>query len=184
MSGAFVAIVGPSGSGKDAIIRTARQSLAGARDVVFPRRCITRPDGPGEVHIPYTEAEFAEAEATGRFALSWRAHGLSYGIPTGVRDVVLAGAVAVQNVSRETLPRLADVFGRAYSVRVSVPEAVRLERILARGREDSDAAASRLRRQDPTPDYPVDLDILNDGSLDDAAAELVALIEGIRASAS
>jgi ribose 1,5-bisphosphokinase len=67
-----VLVVGPSGAGKDTVLAYARQHLAGYEHVVFPRRVITRPPGPGEDYESVTEAEFA----TRRFALSWAAHGL------------------------------------------------------------------------------------------------------------
>lgn len=77
--GAFIAVVGASGAGKDALLSYARKR-AGAR-ARFPRRAITRPPGPGEDRDPVTEAQFAAARERGAFALCWRAHGLWYGIP-------------------------------------------------------------------------------------------------------
>lgn len=42
-NGVFVAVVGPSGAGKDTIIDYARNSFAGTEAVEFVRRVITRP---------------------------------------------------------------------------------------------------------------------------------------------
>ena len=80
--GAFVAVVGASGVGKDALLSYARER-SGPR-VGFPRRTITRPPGPGEDHDPVTEEQFALARDDGAFALCWQAHGLRYGIPGSV----------------------------------------------------------------------------------------------------
>jgi len=41
-NGAFVAVVGPSGAGKDTLIAHARDALAGEPQVEFVRRVITR----------------------------------------------------------------------------------------------------------------------------------------------
>ena len=41
--GVFVAVVGPSGAGKDTLIAYARAALAGDGTVEFARRVITRP---------------------------------------------------------------------------------------------------------------------------------------------
>lgn len=184
MTGAFVAVVGASGAGKDSIIAAARSALHDRCDVRFPRRSITRPDGPGERHEPMTEEAFAAAaESRGAFALTWRAHGLAYGLPIDTRDAVGAGAIVVANVSRATLGRLGAVFDRTLVVRVSVADDVRLARILARGREDAVAASTRAARPDPAPAHPVDLEIVNDRSLAEAGALLTGFLQGVRAHA-
>lgn len=180
MTGAFVAVVGPSGSGKDSIIEWARAALEGHDGVVFPRRRITRPTGAGEDHDPASRGEFEAAERCGEFALTWRAHGLAYGIPADVFDVVEADGIVVVNVSRSVLERLPSLFGNLRVVRVTVSEGVRLARIVARGREDEAAAAARVARPDPSPDHPVDLEIINDGALKEAGAALAEFLARVR----
>lgn len=179
MSGAFVAVVGASGTGKDSILEHTRAALAGAGGIVFPQRQITRPAGPGEDHLPLSAEEFAAAELSGAFALSWRAHGLCYGIPAEVFEAVGAGGVVVANVSRAVLCQLPELFPEVRVVRVSVSDSVRLERILARGREDAPAAAARVARADPAPEHPVDLEIVNDGTLEQASAALLAFLDAV-----
>lgn len=183
MSGTFVAVVGPSGSGKDSVIDAARAALAGHDKIVFPRRWITRPAGAGEDHVPIEHDGFDAAERRGEFALSWRAHGLAYGIPSEVERIAGAGGVVVANVSRGVLEQLPERFPSARVVRVTVSEDVRLARIVARGREDPAAAAARAARPDPAPDHPVDLEIVNDGTLEQAAATLIGFLAGVAAAA-
>jgi ribose 1,5-bisphosphokinase len=58
-NGAFVAVVGPSGAGKDTLIAHARSALAGEPQIDFVRRVITRPsDGQTEDHDTLADAEF------------------------------------------------------------------------------------------------------------------------------
>ncbi|WP_202814108.1 phosphonate metabolism protein/1,5-bisphosphokinase (PRPP-forming) PhnN [Arthrobacter alpinus] len=183
MSGAFVAIVGPSGSGKDSIIDHARLAVAERGGIIFPQRQITRPSGAGEDHQPVSEGEFEEAKDRGEFALTWRAHGLGYGIPAHVFGAVDAGHVVVANLSRGVLKYLPGLFANVHVVRVSVSDEVRLARIIARGREDQNAAASRMARPDPAPDQPADLEIVNDGTLAEASGKLVEFLIGVLATA-
>lgn len=179
MTGTLVVVVGPSGSGKDSIIERTRAALEGRSGIVFPRRRVTRPAGAGEDHVPVSEGDFDAAERRGEFALTWRAHGLAYGIPAHIFDVVEAGGIVVANVSRDVLERLPSLFGDVRVVRVTASRDVRMARIRSRGREDDAAAAARVARPDPAPDHPVDLEIVNDGTLEDASATLLELLATI-----
>ncbi len=65
-NGAFVAVVGPSGAGKDTLIAHAKAALADEPQVDFVRRVITRlSDGETEDHDTLADAEFLEALADG-----------------------------------------------------------------------------------------------------------------------
>lgn len=173
MSGAFVAVVGASGVGKDSVIGAARGYLAERSGVfTFPRRFVTRPVGPGEDHVPVSEADFERIERDGGFALSWRAHGLAYGVPVEVIATVRGGGVVVVNVSRSVLRGLTERFEHSAVVRVSVSDEVRRARIAGRGREAAADIHARMNRADPAPDCAVDLEIINDGAIEDSGRAL------------
>lgn len=182
--GTFVAVVGPSGVGKDTLLDYARARTAPAEagGPLFVRRAITRPAGPGETHQPISEAEFALAQDVGGYAISWRAHGLGYGLPTAVNDAVGAGRLVVANVSRGVLGILAEAFDDLRVVRVSVSPQVQAKRLLARGREDSESIAARIARADPDPSAPVDLEIVNDSTVEEAGRLLVVFLRQIAAA--
>jgi ribose 1,5-bisphosphokinase len=173
--GAFVAVVGASGVGKDALLAHARER-SGAL-VRFPRRAITRPPGPGEDHEPMTEDQFTRALGQGAFAMWWRAHGLSYGIPAWVDGEVRDGLVVVANVSRSVIDELDARYQRLVVVRVTVSEEVRAQRLRARRREPAPGIGQRLARPDPAPGHRVDAVIQNDGSLTDGGAQLLGIIQ-------
>ena len=97
--GCFVAVVGPSGAGKDTLINFARERLAGDARFVFARRVVTRPaDAGSEVHDSFGAAEFDAALAAGAFGLNWSAHGLRYGLPIGLDDDIAAGRTVIANL--------------------------------------------------------------------------------------
>lgn len=172
--GAFVAVVGASGVGKDALMSYARERLG---DVAhFPRRVITRPAGAGEDFDSVDEQAFADAVRDGGFAMSWRAHGLGYGIPAAVDHHVRAGRAIVANVSRTVLDALGARYERFIVVRISVSDEVREPRLHARQRESAAEIAQRLVRADPAPDFPVDAEIRNDGTLEEGGEQLLQLI--------
>jgi ribose 1,5-bisphosphokinase len=172
--GAFVAVVGASGAGKDALLSYARERADSfAR---FPRRAITRPPGPGEDHDPVTEDQFATARGRGAFAVYWRAHGLCYGLPASVDAEVRGGLVVVANVSRGVLDELDARYQRVVVVHVTVAEEVRAQRLRARRREPELGIGQRLARLDPAPGHRVDAVIQNDGSLAEGGTQLLRII--------
>ena len=178
--GAFVAVVGASGVGKDALLSFARERCGELTH--FPRRAITRPPGPGEEHTPLSEAEFADARERGAFAAWWHAHGLDYGIPVSADAAIGAGRVVVVNVSRGVLDALRKRYERLVVVRVTVSDQVRAQRLQARSRESADAIAARLSRADPAPHHPVDHEIRNDTTVADGAARLMDIIASAQAA--
>ncbi|MEM7423408.1 MAG: phosphonate metabolism protein/1,5-bisphosphokinase (PRPP-forming) PhnN, partial [Pseudomonadota bacterium] len=97
-AGTFVAVVGPSGAGKDTLIDAA---LAHRPDIRGARRSITRPPAPGtEAFDSISDAGFDAAVAEGAFVLHWEAHGLRYGIPSAAQDTLRGGAHVLANLSR------------------------------------------------------------------------------------
>lgn len=179
--GPFVAVVGASGVGKDALLGAAR--ARSGPDAHFPRRAITRPPGPGEDFDAVGEEEFAAAAARGEYAVTWRAHGLSYGIPATADDAVRAGVAVVANVSRSMLDVLQARYARLVVVRITVADDVREARLRERGREPADDIARRLARRDPAPDRVADHEVRNHGTVAEGGEALLAAIRAARASA-
>jgi len=172
----LVLIVGSSGAGKDTLLDAARDALAGDPRVVFARRCITRPaDAGGEAHEAMDEAAFGTRRAAGGFALWWRAHGLSYGIPATVEADLAAGRVVIASVSRAVIAEAA----RRYPVRVveiTAPPAVLASRLAKRRREDADGITERLARHVALPDGVEVARVMNDGSVEQGTARLLDAI--------
>ena len=131
-AGLFVAIVGPSGAGKDALIRGLAARLGEADGVFYARRVVTRPADAFEDHDTLAEADFAAARAAGRFALAWRAHGLSYGVPREIEARLAAGHAVVCNVSRAMVAEVRRLYSPNLIVlvtgKVKVPRLRRIER--------------------------------------------------------
>jgi ribose 1,5-bisphosphokinase len=159
--GTFVAVVGPSGSGKDTLIRAA---LARRPDLAAARRVISRPpDDATEVFESVTEAEFALARVEGRFALDWRAHGLSYAIPASVERDLLAGRHVLANLSRQAIAAARARFQPFLALAVTAPAEVLARRLRARGREDAAAIAERLDRAGHAPAAGADMVVVDNG---------------------
>lgn len=174
-AGGFVFVVGPSGAGKDSLIAFARGAFAGDERILFPRRIVTRASSEHEDHDSLDEAGFANAEAAGSFALTWRAHGLGYAIPKSARDAAEAGRIAVCNISRRVIPWTRVHLPNVAVVEVTAPAEILAARLAGRARlEDGDLAARLARSLEVWT--PVDASIVNDRSIDEAGCELVTFI--------
>ncbi|MBA1155398.1 phosphonate metabolism protein/1,5-bisphosphokinase (PRPP-forming) PhnN [Microvirga mediterraneensis] len=145
--GLFVAIVGPSGAGKDTLLRAVADDVYDHPGIIFVRRVITRlSDGITEDHDTMTPEEFEAGRAAGLFCLSWRAHGLSYGLPRSALNDVNQGNTVVANVSRTALAEAVRTFDRVAVVEITADPEILIERIIARGRESADEARARIAR--------------------------------------
>lgn len=175
--GVLVAVVGPSGVGKDAIMTAAARHPALDSRVRFARRVVTRVAlVASEDHDSLDETGFARAEAAGAFALTWTAHGLRYALPRSVASDVAAGLTVAANLSRRSLGDARVAFGRLCIVEVTARREILLARLAARGRESEDTVRARLLREAPVvvpeaTEYHMLLD--NSGALDVAAGALV-----------
>lgn len=170
----LVLVVGPSGAGKDTLLTMAREALAGDVRFRFVRRVITRPaEAGGEDHEAVSDSEFAVR----RFALSWEAHGLRYGIPADVADDIGRGVVVVANVSRSIIADAAARFP-VRVIEVTAPADVLAARLSARGREAAADVAQRLARRVALPDGIDAVTIVNDSRPQAGAEQLLAHLSG------
>lgn len=172
----LVYVMGPSGAGKDSVLRHARASAPAK--VWFAHRYITRPaDDPSENHVALTEAEFSARRDGGGFALDWESHGWRYGIGIEINAWMASGATVVVNGSRAALPAALARFPALLPVLLTAPEEVRRARLGQRGRESAEAVDARLRHLDDfAADHPRLVTIVNDGTLEEAAHRFLAAI--------
>lgn len=175
--GALVAVVGPSGSGKDTLLRRARAYFSGNPAIVFPRRAITRAAGDdNEDHLPVSSEAFAHLRGNGAFALDWDAHGLRYGIPASIDKDIAAGRVVVVNLSRSVIPLARSRYSNVVAVAIAIDQETMRQRLIARGRETREEIEMRINRMDFSPPEGFDCVIDNTGPLEESAGRLCALI--------
>ena len=177
MSGTLIAVCGPSGAGKDTVLRLVRASLATQGCVVFARRIITRAAGEDEDNESVTGESFARSLREGAFLLHWQAHGLSYALPVHVLDQLRAGTSVIANVSRGALAALRRLGVPLRIVEITASPGVLASRLAQRGREDGTGQAARLARNALyAGETYADHTIINDGVPEAAAAELTGLL--------
>jgi len=177
-AGLLVLVVGPSGAGKDTLLDGARRVLGEDDRFVFARREITRPaSAGGEEHTEIDEATFAGREASGGYALSWRANGLAYGIPVQIAGDLAFGRTVVLNGSRAIVDQARSRFEVIRVILVDADRHILAQRLEQRGRETALEIAARLER---APDLDLTGDdvvvVRNNGTPADGVSALVAAL--------
>ena len=170
----LIVVVGPSGAGKDSVLRGWRVALAplGVQAPAFAQRVITRASDATESHEAVTAGDFAGMRSQGLLATWWHAHGLDYGARWRQLDPLAAGGWVVLNGSRAHLPALRAQAPGLRVVEIGAPADVLAQRLAARAREDAAARDSRLARAVPMA-VDADLALINDGELQHCVDRLV-----------
>lgn len=177
--GRLIAVVGPSGVGKDSVMA----GMAAARpDLRLVRRTITRaPDLGGEDYVSATPEEFAAAVRASAFCVHWSAHGLCYGIPADVVRDTQNGTDCLANFSRGALLVAKGQFPDLLVLSITASPQTLARRLRARGREtEADIAARIARAAKPLPDGLRVATISNDGPLAETVAQALRAIHPAR----
>ena len=182
MTGALVYTMGPSGAGKDTLLRAAREILEG-HGFAFANRYITRPlVADDEIFVPLSRAAFAERKAANLFAFDWRARDVDYAIGREIELWRAAGLTVVVSGSRAHFAAGDPGKVGAIPMLIDATHAVLAARLAARGREPAAEIEARLARGAAFEgDIPGAIRIDNSGALADAVAAFVDALKTIRA---
>jgi ribose 1,5-bisphosphokinase len=177
--GRFILVVGPSGAGKDTLLGLARAACVEDHGVVFPRRVVTREASAFEDNEQVRFETFRQARAGGGFAVHWEAHGHGYGLARAIEDELRAGRTVVANVSRTVIEAVRRAYANVTVVSITAPPEILQRRLAARARGSDGQIEDRLNRTVDDPAAVPDLTIINIGSAEHHARELVRIIKGV-----
>jgi len=176
--GRLVLVVGPSGAGKDTLLRLAKAACVDDENIVFPRRMITRESSASEDNEEVSAGTFTDALARNEFAMHWEAHGHCYALPRAIDDEIRAGRTVVVNVSRTVVAAARRGYAGVVVVCVTAPPNVLAERLAMRGRGSDGRIEHRLHRTVEDAAAAPDITIVNTASPDYHARRLIRIIKG------
>lgn len=141
-----ILIVGPSGSGKDTLLRHARETLASQHGFNFSKRYITRPPDSNEDNYYVDHLAFEQLRRGGFFLSTWQAHNNLYGIPYHIFTTNEASSAIVCSISRTAIGDFEKVYTNSITINVTVNDEKLRERLTKRGREDELSISRRIQR--------------------------------------
>jgi ribose 1,5-bisphosphokinase len=178
--GRLVLVVGPSGAGKDTLLGLARAACAEDRNIVFPRRVVTREASAFEDNAHVSHDAFERALAEDAYAMHWEAHGHRYGLPRSIDEEIRAGRTVIVNVSRTVIGAMRRAYADVVVVSITAPPLVLAERIAMRSRGSDGRIEQRLGRTVEDAAALPDVTIMNVSSAEYHARQLVRIIKGER----
>jgi ribose 1,5-bisphosphokinase len=173
-------LIGPSGAGKDSVIRCCRPLLTEVDRCFVAHRYITRPpELRGENHIWLSDHEFDKRRNLGAFAMHWEANGYRYGTGCEIDSWLDQGINVLVNGSRAYLPKALQAYHhRLVPILLHVEMESLRSRLIERGRESAVEIEERIQRarlQEDKLDRRMQR-IDNNGSLESAARQLLQII--------
>ncbi len=142
----IVLVVGPSGAGKDSLLRGARRYFGANGKLGFVRRYITRPPDASEDNYYIDPTGFLLLERADFFISTWRAHGNHYGIPRHTLEGERQHELLLISISRSAIADFERRYDLVSTIQVTVQEDILYERLVGRGRENGPEIEKRLGR--------------------------------------
>lgn len=140
MNTKIVLIVGPSGVGKDTLIKGARKILK--EDVNFVKRYITRKPDKSEKNYFVDDYAFKILKDNSFFISTWNAHDNHYGI---AKNNIIDG-LNIISVSRSKIKDFEKSYDEVYTINITVPKEELKKRLFNRKRESLVEIEKRLNR--------------------------------------
>ncbi|WP_072680664.1 AAA family ATPase [Arcobacter sp. LA11] len=140
MNTKIVLIVGPSGVGKDTLLKEVRKSLDGSFN--FINRYITRKPCKSEDNFYLDEYAFEILKHNSFFISTWNAHGNYYGIA----KKSIKNGINIISISRSKVKDFENSYDNVYTINISVSKENLRRRLENRGRESKEEIEKRLNR--------------------------------------
>jgi ribose 1,5-bisphosphokinase len=140
-------LVGPSGAGKDSLLRQLKKKQYFSHQPLVGHRYITRPVRENdENHIELSSFDFLRRQQGGHFLFDWESHGHQYAIGREVQEWQHSGRDVIVNGSRAYLHKAREIYPPLVPVWMKVSDDVLRTRLVQRGRENSNEIEYRILR--------------------------------------
>ncbi|QDF28896.1 AAA family ATPase [Halarcobacter anaerophilus] len=169
----IVLIIGPSGAGKDTLIKEAKKEFK--EKINFVKRYITRESDVNESNYYIDEYAFEILRHNSYFASSWNAHGNFYGIPKRF----IKNGINLISISRGRIKDFENLYDKVYTINITLPKEILKQRLLKRGRENKEDIEKRVQREYEKIEAKNLIEFDNLASIEDSKKNFISLLKRI-----
>lgn len=174
MNTKIVLIVGPSGVGKDTLIKGAKKQLK--NEIKFVRRYITRKPDKSEKNYFLDDYAFEILKHNSFFASTWSAHENYYGIAKNS----IKNGLNIISISRSKIKDFEKQYDDVYTINITVPKDELRNRLLFRKRESLEEIEKRLNRSYEKIDARNLIEFDNSDEIEVSTKKFVELLKKIK----
>lgn len=172
-------LVGPSGSGKDTLLRSAKNHFGQNGRLGFVRRYITRPPDDNEDNFYVDAKGFLILKKSDFFISTWQAHQNHYGISRHAINGNSGHQSLLCSISRDAISDFETTFAHTTTIHVTASMDALRQRLRMRGREQASEIEKRLERA-AKPVRAKDLITFDNSSdLQRSITNFIALLENL-----
>lgn len=164
----IILIVGPSGVGKDTLLRNIKDKI----DANFITRYITRIPSIDESNYYVDKKAFKVLDENKFFISTWEAHENHYGIS---KNQIKEGFNII-SISRAAIKDFEEYFDDVVTIEITLPRDILYERLKGRGRENEEQIQKRLNRSYEKIEASNLIQFVNNKDIENATKDFVELL--------
>ncbi len=172
----IVLICGPSGAGKDTLLKEAREYFKDYPNVNFVTRYITRSPDEFEDNFYVCTRAFNILKESGFFLIDWSAYGYFYGIP---KYQIREGCCNFISVSRSAVPLFEQKFEDVHTVLITANIKTIEQRLHTRNRESPVQVRERIKRYFIDFNAKNKIEFKNEGTFQVVREGFISLCQGL-----
>ncbi len=171
MSKKIILIVGPSGVGKDTLLRNIKNKM----EANFVNRYITREPDENETNYFIQKEAFEILEKNNFFISTWSAHNNLYGI---AKNSIFEG-LNIISISRAKIKDFEKQYQKVYTINITLNKNDLKQRLEKRARESREEIEKRLNRSYEKIEARNLLEFENNKTLDKSVEDFLKLLRQI-----